>query len=123
METIKNCQEFSCFPTTLDAIVLALSSNKDLLMDYTLKDYKKFLNIIFIGTYNRSKLLLKDDLILQLSWDIRENLSHDILDFMTIFENNNDTELFVLKVKENLNLPQKYYRNTKFLEKDKKILK
>lgn len=122
IENLKTCQEFSCFPKSPDFLMPVLNMTKDLVMKNTIKDYTRFLNIILIGTYNRSHLILKDELIFQLSQEIRKNLTLDIQEFMEIFEYNSNTIEFLSKVKENLNLPKKYYKNTNFSANDQKIL-
>lgn len=122
IENFKTCKEFECFPTYMDELILRLNFTKELIMKYTINDYKHFLNIVYIKAYNRSKVLLKDDKLKQLSEEVKHNLTQDLNDFIQTFENNTDTEEFVLKAKEKLNLHKKYYRNTNFLPNDQELL-
>lgn len=122
IDNFKSCKELQCFPIFMGQVMSGLNMTKDLIMKYTLKDYKHELNIVYIGTFNRSKLLLKDDLLEQLSAEVKQNLTQDLNNLIKIFENNTDTEEFVLKVNKNLNLVKKYYRNTNFSTEDQEIL-
>lgn len=117
MENFENLQEFLCAFNRLDVSTLCLNITKDTLIKYALKDHMKFLNIVFIGSYNHAKLILQDDLYNELSFDF-----DDIPEFITLFEINNDTKQFLLAVKDDLNLPTKYLNNRNFSSKDQKIL-
>lgn len=111
-----------CCATSSDALLWTHYSLKDLVIKYAMKDYKKSLNIEILGAYKAGKLLLKDELLSHLSFDIKTNLSNDVIEFLKIFENNNDTDKFVMGFKDNLDFGDRYLYNGDLSPPDRIIL-
>lgn len=123
IDKMTECQNYGCFPTNINPILMQINVNYDIIAKYEKLQLKKGLIYFLMQLDNASKNILKNDLLKELSSEIKQNLTRDINDFISKFESNKDiTSMAISFESKQLYFLKKYYKNMNFSLNDRKLL-
>ncbi|KAM7351821.1 uncharacterized protein ACRADG_004550 [Cochliomyia hominivorax] len=113
IDYIKSCQDYECLTTNLEYVFEGVNATKELSTAYLPLEEKKLLLLISINCYNVAKGIQQDEQFSQLSSAAKQNITKDIKNYSTNFENHQNISEFWSEIGENLNYPIKYDWNMK----------